>query len=230
MPYADHLRVTMSGVINDRTAAPAVQERFAIRLNMSAPGSATGLPANWDQESANDVAADCSAFWGRITSAIASNCVLTEVKWAWLGMGTNSKGQEALLYKADPFIVPVSVAGAAGNMPYPPQVALAVSLETGRRGATGRGRFFLPCPGQGLGADLGVVPAAVDELETSVVQLINDLNNWPGVEAARPKVTVASSKGYNSDVTGVRVGHAFDTIRSRRRDLLERYGATVAIA
>lgn len=229
MAYVDHLRVTMSGVINDRNAVPALKERFAIRLNMSAPGADVGSPRRFNDQGADDVAADCSAFFGRLDTAVAGNCVLTEVKLAWLGMGVNSKGAQALLYKADPFIRVVNIAGAAGNMPYPPQISLAVSLETARRGPSGKGRFFLPCPGQGMSANLEVVPAAVDALEASVATLIRDLNNWPTLDANDPKVTVASSKGFNSDVTGIRVGHAFDTIRSRRRDLEEKYGAVVPL-
>jgi hypothetical protein len=58
---------------------------------------------------------------------------------------------------------------------------------------------------------------------------VNNLNNWPAADVNDPKVIVASSKGYNTTVTGIRVGQAFDTIRTRREDLMETYGATLAV-
>jgi hypothetical protein len=114
-------------------------------------------------------------------------------------------------------------------MRYPLQVAFVVSLNTARRGPTGKGRCFLPCPGMALFPSDGLTDAATAQAAAvSFAQLVSDLNNVPGIDGVAPKVTIASSKGYNSDVTSVRTGRVFDTMRSRRRSQEELYGADVA--
>jgi hypothetical protein len=57
------------------------------------------------------------------------------------------------------------------------------------------------------------------DIATRCAALINSLNGSIGFGG----VVVASSKGYLSGVTGVKVGRAVDTIRSRRSDLPEGY-------
>ena len=111
------------------------------------------------------------------------------------------------------------------------QTALAVSLVTGRRGPTGKGRFYLPCP-TALHDDTFLISAAAAEgVRASAVTLINDLNNLPGLDSFPSfGVVVASSKGYNTPVTGVRVGRVVDVIRSRRSSIAEAYTTVAAVA
>jgi hypothetical protein len=64
----------------------------------------------------------------------------------------------------------------------------------------------------------------------SSASFLNALGNEPGIDVLGLTPVVASTKGYNSIVTGVRVGRVLDTIRSRRASLPENYGATVDVS
>lgn len=123
--------------------------------------------------------------------------------------------------------------GTGSSTPvYPPHVALVCSLLTNRSGPSGKGRVFLPAPALAIDSgDFLLAEAAGDAIRDSLVGYINALNNVNNTFPAHGlgNVSVMSTKGFASTVTGVRVGRVLDTQRSRRRDLLERYGAPAAV-
>jgi hypothetical protein len=176
-----------------------------------------------------DIAADMRAFHVRSATQISPAAVLEVVKIAPIG----SDGK----YLADAVVVNV-VDAPGGSLESPavitstlPQSAVAVSLVTARRGPTGKGRFYVPMSPQPLDqTTLLMSETARDNLKASTQTLINALNNQPGVDALDLKVVVASSKGYNTVVTGVRVGRVVDTIRSRRRSIPETFDAPLPVS
>lgn len=212
MPYAEHLRLTMSGVM--RLVGSPIWETFAYRVNLSSP---PGLAIPYSQARATDYAADAVAFHGSSGAAISAVARLTEVKLAKVGpLGT---------YLADPFIVAVDQAGGnPAGVVHAPQVAWCMSLGTETRGASGRGRFYIPLPTSPVNSANGLVDAVgANNCNNALKEFIDNLNNTPGVDGQAPRVVVASNKGFNSNVTEVRVGRALDTIRSRRQALIETY-------
>jgi hypothetical protein len=221
--YDNHLRLTLSGELRQGSNSPAVLERFSLRVNMTDPGL-TGSNS-FDQGRLDDMAADAVAFWARPATLICQSAWLTEVKLARVGpLGT---------YREAPLIKAVNQRGGDPNVVnhrYPLQVALAVSLGTARRGASGRGRFYLPSPSVTMEADTTLEVGAQIAVRDSVAQFLNDLNNVSGIDGNAPQVVVASSKGYNSKVTTVRVGQVLDTIRSRRASLMESYTLPAAVS
>lgn len=111
----------------------------------------------------------------------------------------------------------VDVVGTGTGPMFPPQVALAVTLETGVPGRSGLGRFFLPGVSKTL-TGFRMTTADADAIASSCKSFLAGLNTvW-----AAP-VSVASSTGPVRPVTALRVGRALDTIRSRREDVLEDY-------
>jgi hypothetical protein len=213
MVYANHLRLTMSGVFSGGAGDPAY-EAWAWRLNLSDPPAGGG---NFSQAAFEDLRADVIAFHQNPAAKIGDNAKLTMVKLARIGpLGT---------YTADPFFDDtLSVPGGAGGANHPPQVALAVSLQSPRRGASGRGRVFLPAPQLAVLSGTGLADAiAIAAVRDAFAALVQNLNNAAGLDANVSKVTISSSKGFNTDVTGIRVGRALDTIRSRRTSLDEKY-------
>ncbi len=113
----------------------------------------------------------------------------------------------------------VQVAGlnTAGSI-MPLQTALVISLMTARPGASGRGRFFLPWQSAGsLGLDFRLNLSEMQPLAADATALINKVN------ALGSPVVINSSKGLNTPVTGVRIGRALDTMRSRREKVSESY-------
>lgn len=219
MVYEPHIRMSAIGRLG---AGPGV-ERFQYSLNLArgqnGSGGVPGLQPN--QTAWNDFAEDLRAFHGSAALSLHPLAVLEEVKFARIG----ADGK----YTEDPVIV--NVADTPGGGPTDvtvtqmvlPQSALAVSLTTPRRGPSGKGRFYLPMPVIGLTTNLQVQDVQRDQIQARVAQLIGDLGNQPGFDVLDLQVVVASTKGYNTSVTGVRVGRVLDTIRSRRRSIDEAY-------
>lgn len=220
MPYARHLRVTAIGVM---AAPPAGTpwEQFSYRVNLSLPPDfVTGdAQMNRFQDMANDV----QAFHLNPACRIGQAAILREVKVAEIGPLGTYLSNPVSFFMDQP-------GGGAASIQHAPQVALAVSLGTARRGPTGKGRFYLPLPIFGLNSADGRIAAAdAQAVAQAVRDFVANLNNAPGIDGVAPKVTVASSKGYNTDVTEVRVGRTLDTIRSRRTSILEAYGVPIAV-
>ena len=187
MVYAPHIRVTAIGRLGTSG------EKFAYSLNMAQqvqtlPGVATGNADVW-----TDAAADVLAFHARPTSKIAPNAILEEVKFAMIGADGKYVEDARVVNVTDTMGGGAETNGAAYARA---QTALAVSLVTGRRGPTGKGRFYLPCP-TALHDDTFLISAAAAEgVRASAVTLINDLNNLPGLDSFPSfGVVVASSKG-----------------------------------
>lgn len=104
---------------------------------------------------------------------------------------------------------------------YPLSTALCVSLTTNRDGPTGKGRFYLPMPAMALSGDFRISEANATEVATAAKNFIAAINGSVIAPGPEDDVVVSSSKGYNSLVTGVRVGRVPDTMRSRRSAQLE---------
>jgi hypothetical protein len=220
MAFLPHLRLTASGEFKGASGGAAF-ERFSWRLNIE-DGTLTGNTFN--QDALNDYAADIAAFHASPGAKIHINAWLTEVKLAKI----NALGK----YVGEPLINTMQVQGGSSAVYHPPQVSLAVSLNTERRGASGKGRFFLPAPAMVVDSTTGLVAAAdAQGVATAVKTLLDGLNNTPGIDASTDdRVIVASNKGFSSRVTSVRVGRALDTIRSRRTSLSESYGVSLDLA
>lgn len=115
-------------------------------------------------------------------------------------------------------IVP-SVAGG-GPAPFPPQIAMVLSLRTGaNRGGAARGRIFLPAPTAAMQSN-GVMSAATQTGTLATCKGLIDAVN--GVDAGR--VVVIASKvgtGVERSVTRIELGTVLDTMRSRRTSMPE---------
>ena len=216
--YAPHIRLSAIGRLSDSG------ERFQYGVNLGSTGPVTvpltlGLPAYY-----NDLAADVRAFHGSLGANISNQAVLELVKFALIG--SNGK------YTADPRIVDVAdQAGSVSSVLPPPQTALAVSLTSGRRGPGGKGRFYLPMPGVGVVAGpLTIDTVSRNQIQAAAATFLTALNNRPGIDGVDVEVIIASTKGYNTKVTGVRVGRVLDTIRSRRTSLSEDFTAPTAVS
>jgi hypothetical protein len=212
--FANHIRLTLSGEFAGQSGL-GEYERFSFGVNLSDPSDISS--SRFSADGLADVVADSSAFFARPGTFISGDVRLREVKLARIAPdGT---------YRADPLIASVNVPGGSGpGLRYPPQVSLAVSLQTATRGPRGKGRFYLPGPS--IGFDNSTAQISVGDataVRDSATTWIVNLNDWPGVDGQDPRVTVASSAGMNSDVTGVRVGRVLDTIRSRRGQIPEGY-------
>lgn len=217
MTTAAHLRITATGTLGTGGGV----EAFQWSLNMAPEGGLVGfvfpeVEPGFDWFS--DVAEDVRAFHADAAAKISSLAVLREVKFASIG--------DDGLYTEDAVVVPVTPSSGgspeAGTTRTNLQDALAVTLETDRRGPTGRGRIFLPMPTIATTAATMLLDLAdIEGVRDRTATLIESINNAPGLDLTTLQVVVASTKGYNTPVTGVSVGRVLDTIRSRRRSVPE---------
>jgi hypothetical protein len=169
----------------------------------------------------NVVASACKDAWQGWAGGVISNvCRLKRVRVASITelgkYGVDANGA----YQAGEWVG--DLPGSEGSAAIlPPQSSLVISLTTARSGATGRGRFFLPMPRKGLDVDGRLTVAQQNDTLTIMKGFLNDVN----AVANLGRIVVSSSKGYESLVTGVRVGRAVDTLRSRRGKIIEAYAS-----
>lgn len=217
MPKPAHTRCTFEGVIGS-VAAPL--ERWSFNVNFPADGSFGDGPQALDDLIA---AGARDAYAERVQYVMGADVVLTQVKVASvLETGKVAKRADGSYAQG---VWVGSLGGSLDAQAMPLNVALCVSLKTLRAGATGKGRFFLPWPGLG-------VSSADKRLTAANAQFVGEktrdfLNTLAGVMVNQPQVV--SSKGYMSEVIGIKIGRVPDTMRSRRDDLPEGY-VTVPLA
>jgi hypothetical protein len=216
MPVLAHRRVTFSGVFGTTTNP---YERWSLRLNL-APGGGSAI-------SQAMVTSFGTAFAVHLIPIMRPAAVFTECKLADISAGTaDSPGG---LYTGNPFILGTGNQGTgSGGADYPPQISLAISLNTALRGPRGKGRFYLPAPALPYDPLTGTIPtSAMSGLQTAVTGFLNAVN---AVDGAFSNIAIVSSFGVSSAVTSYRVGRVFDTIRSRRTSIPEVYTANLAVA
>lgn len=206
-----HSRIVFEGVMGS-VAAPL--ERWAFGLNFPHEALSVGSTQLTD----DGLASDAMGAWStRMAQASTTDCLLTQVKVSSIDAAGLVEHRADGSYAQG--VWTGSVAGLNAPRPVPLQTALVVSLVTARSGPTGKGRFFLPWPSYDLGADKRLAVSDVEDLiEFCIVPFLQDLETLMTFPAQ-----VVSSKGYMSAVTGVRVGRAPDTLRSRREDSPEGY-------
>jgi hypothetical protein len=236
MAIVKHLKVTALGRFD------GTPERWSYSINFHMDGG----PDEWnlitDSSGStswySDVANDFKLFHADPPSRIHPKAVLETVKLAVIvpdELGKPKYQKIGGAYNMREVNV-VDTPGGASRAPNElahviPQAALAVTLQSGRSGPSGRGRFYLPMPTTPLEGDLRISVDNANSVAASVRTLFQNIANQPFVDlpGATMAPTVASSKGYNTPVTSVKVGRVIDTIRSRRNALAEGYVFTPVV-
>ncbi len=211
MAFNPHGRLVFEGV---RGTVLAPRERWAVRLNLlqAIPAASGAAP----QSALNALGTQWQTSFGQY---LFSDCRLTSVKWAFIGADGRYTGAPVLS-------APLDLAGSATTNRYPDQVALAVTLDTARRGPRGRGRFYLPGIAVGLATDGLIVDVMAKNIANSAATFVNAVNAaWPD----NGGVAIASTFAEINLVTSVRVGRVLDTIRSRRSSLIEGYSTPTGV-
>lgn len=126
-------------------------------------------------------------------------------------------------------LTPGQSRGAGNSVDHPPQISLAVTLNTdARRGLASRGRFYLPGPSVPLDQNGQIPLATANVIRDRAVAMLDAINRAvPGYQ-----VVIASDVGQGAfrRVESVRVGRVLDTIRSRRNKFAESYTPDAAVA
>lgn len=213
MPYDDHVRVTVSGQLG---LTGSGYEKFAWGFAIGGSFISDAL--------ADDVVDAVEAYFSDPGTFVHGSAKMTQVKFASI----DADGH----YVGVPYVVASTVVGGGADTIHPPQVSWCVSVAavpdpgdpitpSGRR----RGRWYLPLPVPAIDSATGEVSdrSTAATLASNTVAFIEATNAAIG----GPAIVVASSIDGNHTINQVRVGRALDTIRSRRRDLLEDYAIGV---
>src|SRR5664279_715131 len=199
--YQPHYRLAFGGPLFSL-------EEWSCRLNITSSGT---LP---DSAAADAMLPDLVTALSTWVSD-ASSLLSTTVQLSWVKFNEIN----ALGHYVDPGSsrvaeVTPTVAGV-GLERLPPQVATVVSLRTAHtRGKAHAGRMFTPA----LACDAaGGYNTATGDIAGTVTTLLNAIN----AVVTPAGVSIISATGESNHVTRVAVGRIFDTMRSRRRSLVE---------
>lgn len=201
-----HTLMTWSGV-SGPSGAPSEEWSFSLR---GTGGIQTPL-------SFDGVAEAMALAWtDNLAVVIGDNIRLTECTVADVDAGGLWNKDNEGAYVKGTFAT--NAAGIKTDPYMPSQCALVVSLTTARSGPSGKGRFYLPVGRANIQPDGRLAAAHAAPYADAAAAFVTDVN-----ALLLGSVAVVSTKGYASPVTGIRLGRAIDTLRSRRRSLLEEY-------
>jgi hypothetical protein len=146
------------------------------------------------------------------------------------------------LDKIDIYDYPTAIAGASSSSPMPPQIALAATLTSDiQRGLASKGRMFLPGVNAGISTtDPKITATDQGNIATNLKTFFDAVNasgsiaNDVVLASKGHKLTVVQDpdnysyvNGVIAEVTGLRVGDAYDTQRRRRNAIGEVYALRV---
>lgn len=209
MTYVPHVRITWSGTFGD-PSDPYEEWSFGLAIAHD-DGSVIDISSGTGAEDA--------AGYGETFLNVASTTgvQLTQTKLANIGADGH--------YTGPPQIFMSTTSSGAGAMKYPPQVSLAVSTWSD---ATvyprTHGRFYVPGPRASIVDSTSLaVDGDITALTAAAKTLIDSLNGDFISSAGHVVIPSQKGAGHNYRITEIRVGHAFDTVRSRRKSLKESY-------
>lgn len=113
--------------------------------------------------------------------------------------------------------------GAGSCNTWPPQNTVVISTRTAKnRGRAHAGRLYPPTGNVGVDPVTGLIDSTiVDGMVTSALTMVREINTLVG---AGSELVVFSKLAQEVEpIIGVRVGRVVDTMRTRRKALLENY-------
>lgn len=221
MPAPEHLRITFSGSIGQDVPAP---EEFAFGVSAS-PGAATLV----SRGSLGALAASLDPVLEAFRGSVSAACRFRRIRVAYIGNNGRTIRDANGAYLHGDANITKNGGASDSNIP-PPQTALAISLYSDFVGPTGRGRFFIPIPGGGVEPGPMLMPVLAHTQHADRAEaFILGINNALSAAGFGPVVVASGGSAVNGyppalhTVQRVRVGRAFDTVRSRRSQLEEQY-------
>ena len=214
VPVPTHFRFTARGVFFNSP------EEWSFGFHMSRDNNgSTAHPGDVDQAAVTSAFA--AFFGGGTPGSISSDVKMTD--WRCYEIGNDG------LTVGNPLVVDVtgdSIAGTAGTK-YPPQVALCATLVAVDRGPAKFGRFYIPSPADGLNSDWRLTVAQATAYANKSTQLLKSVSDAIDLVLGSSSTGLnvssrgGSGAGTKQEIDHVECGRVLDTVRSRRRSLLE---------
>lgn len=232
MPYSQqHMLLQAIGTLGTSPINPFEQFSFGIRFTATTEAGLGGLGALDTDEFGQSMAGTLYQKWTDQNCGISDMARLRSVKWNRIGVdgryASDGETREILVGEGG------GVGGGGRPVFYnAPQIALAITLRTGRsRGLARAGRFYLPAPSFQADNNTGTI------LDGQAQAMATFWGGWlDGLALNVGPINVGAqavvmSKGRNNGagagvtepVTAVDCGVVLDTIRSRRNQIDERY-------
>jgi hypothetical protein len=179
------------------------------------------------QQQADNIKGQISDFHMSALTGLQSNAIFTRLVISAIdSLGNVRKNPDGSYMQRVSTVTPPT-AGNGTSTQRPFQVASVVTLMTPRAGAAGRGRFYLPLPVDAIDANGQVSSVVTQNRANAAAQLMVNVNFSLSTGTYQGVVVVASSGGFNSTVTAVKVGSVLDTQRRRRNALVESYSTAL---
>jgi hypothetical protein len=217
MPVPTHFKFTVRGTF-DATPETWVTGCHFSRANQ---GEAD---AGYDDINSGSVTAAVVAFFG--SSIFTQDLKVKD--WRMYQIGTNGRMETNAPLMHD--FVTDGPSGTAGAWKYPPQIACVVSLVAANRGPAKHGRMYLPSMAKPLGSGGRISAGDAGEIREATTTFLKAVADSIDLEVLTQSAAVnvstgppGSSTGTIQEVDHLEVGRALDTMRSRRRALLEDY-------
>ena len=211
MPVPKHMRIVFRGEFTGSPETWSFSQKFTSTLTGSFDADASDVHLDQCGEAFDAYFHQAAAQW-------PSSAKLTDIRA--YKIGTNGKTE------GDPNILDVSALDyrGASQVVYPPQVCLVMTHVAEHRGPARFGRVFLPTSAP-VGADFRISPTVADNIRQQYVEFAKDVSDAVDLELAVSadmlNISSIGPEGASQAVHHVEVGLALDTLRSRRRALLE---------
>ena len=211
MPVPTHLRVVFRGTFK------TTPETWSFGLKFSRDNPA-GDDASLSDIDIPGMASACGTFFNTTAAKIPTDVLLTDVRGYIIGTDGRMEG--------NPEIVDVTSSTYDGAVApvYPPQICLVMTHVAANRGPARFGRVFLPTA-MGIGTDKRASTTdanACREAYTTFVKACSDLIDLELTQSAQQlNISDRGAEGTRQTVDHHEVGRVLDTLRSRRKGMLE---------
>lgn len=211
MPVPTHLYVTFRGTFK------TTPETWSFGLRFSRDNPA-GEDATLGDIDIPGMATDCGTFFNTTAAKIPSDVLLTDVRGYIIGTDGRMEG--------NPEIVDVTASTYDGAVApvYPTQVCCVVTHVAANRGPARFGRVFLPTAGN-LGTGKVMSSTEADGIREAYTAFVKNCSDRIDLELAQSAVqlniSATGAEGFKQTVDHHEVGVVLDTLRSRRRAMVE---------
>jgi hypothetical protein len=208
-----HFRFTVRGVF------VGTPETWSFGMHFSRDNPA-GSDAQINNIDVDQVTGAIYTFFGAIDSKIPQNCEVSD--WRMYVIGTNNR------LEGNPLVEDVSASHikGQGTVAYPPQIAIKVTTVGANRGPGKFGGFYLPTMMPVVSTDLRVTAQNATNLAESCSTFMKSVSNQIDLEgplqsSAGLNISQSGPAGARQEIDHIEVGRVLDTLRNRRKSMVE---------
>jgi hypothetical protein len=215
MPVPTHFKFTFRGHFE---GSPEFWS-FGLHFKRDVGGSGDGTLSNISE----------SAVTSAISTFMANSMMGTITRlddWRAYQIGTDGRAETAPLIHVVPVGTPIA---GTGGQNFPPQIAVVVTKVAANPGPARLGRFYLPCLAMPISTGGRISTTNAQTLLVAARTFVNAVSAAIDLPFTTDKAVLynissrGGAAGTKQTVKNLKVGLAFDTLRSRRTSMDEAY-------